>query len=105
MPCTCPACKGSLATRHTRRKHSKLYADIEVTKDEREVVDVNESRCLSTHAQLTTFDEDNTGVDDNSVYDIQTDSISPSSPGSPPERNNAAEYGKTVKLCALTTII
>ena len=100
VPCTCPACKGSLVTRYTRRKHSKLYADIEVPKDESEEVNVIESRCLSTPAQLTTFEEDNTGggVDDNGGNEIQ---ISPKSAGSSPDRSSADEDGKMVKImCA-----
>ena len=52
VPCTCPACKGSLVTRYTRQKHSKLYSNIEVVKKDK----VKEPSCLFTqfmHAQET----------------------------------------------------
>ena len=36
VPCTCPACKGSLVTRYTCEQHTRLYSDIEVAKEDKD---------------------------------------------------------------------
>lgn len=82
VPCTCPACKGSLVTIYTRRKHSKLYSDIDGAKRKREETN-KESTCLFTHAQLTTIDEATQETRDTINYVVHDETESPREPSSP----------------------
>ena len=97
VPCTCPACKGSLVTRYTRRKHSKLYTDIEAAKKEKEEVRVEESRCLLAHAQPASIDEDISHFDGHDETGVPMMPISPNSPEFSPDSSSDVEDGNTVK--------
>ena len=88
VPCTCPACKGSLVTRYTRRKHSKLYSDIKVVKKDSGKDEVKVPSCLFTqftHAQETNIEKPSSIDTISAVHDeseICTELLSPHSPES-----------------------
>ena len=99
VPCMCPACKGSLVTRYTRRKHARLYSDIEVAKKDSGEDKDKDSRSLFTHAQPTLNIDETTDTIDIAVpvcVDDGTEPLSLESPDLSPYRSYATDDEKVI---------
>lgn len=94
MPCTCPSCKGSLVTRYTRRKHSRLFSDIEVVrKYSGDGNDKEPSSLTFTHAHPTAIDET---IDISIAEQDETEPLSLDSPDASPSRFYATADEKVI---------